>query len=274
MESQLTFSPQDPKNQNSIPSQPGTVGSSSNQIIPEQSFESLLQAQADNSAPQDFSSGSPSTTPANEPSNSLKGGGFVKATMTALVITFGLSVGGYLLRSYGHHKTPNLAQGAKNSSAVAPAATNSVPNTPAGATIPYGSSATVKDFSLKISSVITNPQTTGDAPDAGMQYIEVDIAQANNGAYKDAISGWLTYLSAGNKEYIGANTFGTPPNPNKDVKIVGKDLLISDFLDPKKSDSKALIFQVPKGDKGDGKLIWHAELYEITSPRLAVFDLK
>jgi TM2 domain-containing membrane protein YozV len=139
---------------------------------------------------------------------------------------------------------------------------------------PLGSTATANSFAVKIAGVTINPQYKGDAPSAGMQYVEVDITQTNNGKYNNNVTGGFTYQTSAGKEYLGANTSGTSPAPDKNVTLVGKDLLVADFLNAGQSDTKALVFQVPQGDKGDGKLIWHAIDFEISSPRLAMYDLK
>jgi hypothetical protein len=138
---------------------------------------------------------------------------------------------------------------------------------------PFGNTATADNFSVKIASDTPNPQYTGDAPNAGTMYLEVDITQTNLGKDKSNITGGFTYQTAAGKEYIGANTFGTPPDPNKNVQLVGKDLLIADFLDAGQSDTKAVVFMVPQGDTGNGKLIWHQDDFSTSSPKLAIFEL-
>ena len=152
-------------------------------------------------------------------------------------------------------------------------ATKQQNTTSATRTTSFGNTATADNFSVKVVSVTPDPQYTGDKPDAGMMYVAVDITQTNLGKDKSTITGGFTYQTAAGKEYIGANTFGTPPNPNKNVQLVGKDLLIADFLDAGQSDTKSLVFMVPQGDNGNGKLIWHQDNFSTSSPKLAIFEL-
>ncbi len=136
---------------------------------------------------------------------------------------------------------------------------------------PLGSAATAQSFVVKVTKVVPNPQTTGDKPDAGMQYIEIDFSVTNAGSQEGFVPGGFYYQTAAGKELITANTFGDR-SPNKNVSITGRELLIAVSLKPQQTDdTHSLIFQIPQGDKG--KLIWHDSTYDTTSPKLAIFEL-
>lgn len=140
---------------------------------------------------------------------------------------------------------------------------------------PFGSAATAQDFSVKVANVTPNPAYTGDAPNPGTMYVSVDLTFTNNGKQNSSTPGGFTYKTTAGKEYIGADTFGNDAeNPNKNVKLVGKEMLIAEFLDPGQTSTKSVVFMVPSGDTGNGKLIWHDFAFDPSSAKLAIFALK
>ena len=151
--------------------------------------------------------------------------------------------------------------------------TNQKPATPATTDTPLGSVAQANNFSIKVAKVIPNPKTTGDQADAGMEYIEIILDITNTGTQTNSISGNNFYYMTTSGQEIGtANTFGTNA-ANKNVEIPNQKPLVADFLKPQQNDSSSyLIYQIPTGDLG--KLIWHENMFDTTSTKLAIFDLK
>ena len=113
------------------------------------------------------------------------------------------------------------------------------------------------DCSVKVLNSIANPQITGDAPDKGMQYVEVDVSITNISNKQDPVTcNDFKYQTQSGKELSTADTFGTDSSgasmPGKDVEVVGKERLVAEFLKAGQTvDSKYVIFQVPQGDKGN-----------------------
>jgi hypothetical protein len=137
---------------------------------------------------------------------------------------------------------------------------------------PLGTAGTAQNFSVKVTKVVPNPQTTGDKSNAGMQYLEVDLSIANNGSQEDIVPGSFYYQTAAGKELPTADTFGTGDAPNKNVQIVGREAFVAATVKPGQTvDTHSLVFQIPQGDKG--KLIWHDGIFDTTSPKLAIFEL-
>lgn len=149
---------------------------------------------------------------------------------------------------------------------------NSPTSAPATTETPLGSVGQADNFSVKVTNVFLNPSTTGDRPDTGTQYLEVDLSITNNGTQENAVPGSFYYQTTAGKELATANTFGNQGTPNKQVQIVGKKLLVADFLKPGVTDtSQSVIFQIPQGDKG--KMVWHATIFDPNSTKLAIFQL-
>jgi TM2 domain-containing membrane protein YozV len=144
-------------------------------------------------------------------------------------------------------------------------------DTPFGQTV-YGSGAAV-GLAVKVNQVIPNPQTSGDSPNAGTQYVEVDLSVTNHNKYGTIVPGTFVYQTATGSLLNTADSIGSPPvYPNKNVPIVNEQPLSSLYLSPGQTDSTHyLIYQVPPADTG--KLIWYSGYYDTTSPKLAIFDL-
>ena len=137
---------------------------------------------------------------------------------------------------------------------------------------PLGTAATAQNFSVKATKGVPNPQTTGDKPDAGTQYIEVDLSITNNGSQEDLVPGTFYYQTTAGKEITTADTFGNQGSPNKNVQIVGREAMVAVSLKPGQTDeTHSVIFQIPQGDKG--KMIWHDGIYQTDSAKLGIFQL-
>lgn len=117
---------------------------------------------------------------------------------------------------------------------------------------PLGSAATADNFSIKVTKVVQNPQTTGDKPDAGTQYLQVDLSLTNNGSGdSDFVPGTFFYKTSSGKELLEAHVFGNQGSPNKNVEVVGRQSMTAVTVEPGKTDdTRSLIFQIPQGDKG------------------------
>lgn len=132
------------------------------------------------------------------------------------------------------------------------------------------------DFVVMIGAVNPNPQTTGEAPSAGMQYIEIDFALTNTGAKSGLVPGTFYYQTAAGKLLNNTGTQGTGPNiSSKNVQLAdkAKQPLVAVSLEPGQTDSAHYsLYQVPKGDSG--KLIWYDGIFDTTSPKLGIFALQ
>lgn len=152
--------------------------------------------------------------------------------------------------------------------------------TAATADTPLGQVATgsgdAADFAVKIAAVNPAPKTTGEAPNAGMQYVEVDFSITNNGKQANMLPGTFYYQTAAGKLYNDTNTQGNGPNiDSKNVQLADntKQGLIAVSVDPGQTDVlHYLLYQVPKGDTG--KVVWFDSIFDTTSPKLAIFALK
>lgn len=131
------------------------------------------------------------------------------------------------------------------------------------------------DFTVKV-SVIDNPQISGDAPNAGMQYVEVDFTITNTGTQANLVPGTFYYQTAAGKLFNDTNTVGNGPNiDSKTVQLADntKQDLVADSVNAGETDTTHyLLYQVPTGDKG--KLIWFDGVYDTTSTKLAIFNLQ
>lgn len=152
------------------------------------------------------------------------------------------------------------------------AATSASTDTPLGQ--PAKGSGDAADFVVKLTSVNSNPQTTGDQPDAGMQYVEVDFSITNNGRQSNLVPGTFYYQTASGKLLNSVDVQGTGSNiDSKNAQVAGKETLNAASVEPSQTDtSHYLLYQIPKGDTG--KLVWFDGIFDTSSTKLAIFDLK
>jgi len=129
-------------------------------------------------------------------------------------------------------------------------------------------------LAVKVVRTITNPPTTGDVPNAGMQYLEIDLSVSNHTSLGTIVLGTFYYQTATGNLLNTADTVGNPAvYPNKNVQVVGKSPLLDLYLSPGQTDSSHyLIYQIPIADKG--KLIWLDGYYDTSATKLANFDLQ
>jgi hypothetical protein len=207
--------------------------------------------------------------------------GYKKHLKTALIVFVAWSIvfaafGVYdiLVLNKGVHdvsKCSNSCTFSFNSGSNAPQAKSATTDTPFGQTAIGTGDA--KGWSVKINDN-QNPQTTGDAPNAGMHYVEVDFTISNNSGQSDFTPGTFYYQTASGKLYNDTNTNGTGPNiDTKNVQLANTNLqaLVADSVNNGQTDtSHYLLYQVPNGD--NGKLIWYDGTYQ-TDTKLATFDL-
>jgi hypothetical protein len=148
----------------------------------------------------------------------------------------------------------------------------------AAAITPLGEAAVgsgdASGYSVKVSEN-NNPATTGDAPNAGMRYIEVDFSVANNGKSAGLLPGTFYYQTSSGKLLNDTGTSGNGPNiDSKNVQLASpnKQPLVAMSVNPGHTDTiHYLLYQVPEGDKG--KLIWYDGIYDTSSTKLAIFEL-
>ena len=159
----------------------------------------------------------------------------------------------------------------KNSFSPTPTARNASADTPLGQTA-YGSYDTA-GLAIKVTQVIPNPPTTGDAPNPGTQYLEIDLSVTNTNKEATIIPGTFKYQTETGSPLNTADTLGSKASdPNKNVQVVGKQPLLGLYLSPGQTDASGyLIYQIPVGDKGT--LIWYDGSYGASNIKLAIFDL-
>jgi hypothetical protein len=104
-----------------------------------------------------------------------------------------------------------------------------------------------------------------------MQYLEIDLSLTNTSNKQDPVTcGDFFYQTMAGKELVTATTIGTD-SPGKNVEVVGKEALVAEFLKAGQTvDTKYVIYQIPKGDKG--KLVWK-ENPDSSSNKLGIFNL-
>ncbi len=161
-----------------------------------------------------------------------------------------------------------------NKAVTTSAGNNNNKNTPSVIkATPEGIAATDNGFSVKVTKVVPNPQTTGDKPDVGTQYLQVDLSITNNGTENDFIPGSFYYRNSLGKEILPADVSSNNQTAaSKKVQIIGRQTLSGVTLDPKQIDtSRSVIFQIPQSDKG--KIIWRDGTFEPTGAELAIFEL-
>ncbi|HEY1645365.1 MAG TPA: hypothetical protein VGF75_03180, partial [Candidatus Saccharimonadales bacterium] len=130
-----------------------------------------------------------------------------------------------------------------------------------------------KGWSVSI-GVNQDPQTTGDAANAGWHYIEVDFTITNKSGQSGISPGTFYYQTASGKLYNDTGTQGTGSNIDaKNVQLTNTNIqsLVADSVNNGQTDnSHYLLYQVPNGDIG--KLIWYDGIYQTTT-KLAIFNL-
>ena len=137
---------------------------------------------------------------------------------------------------------------------------------------PLGMAVTAENFSLKVTKVVLDPKVTGDKPDKGTQYLEVDLSFTNNGTQETSTPGTFIYQTTDGKELFDANMHSTMEgSPNKNVLLVGRETLSALFMKPGQTNSSySQVFQIPQGDKG--KMIWREDTLS-DSIKFATFQL-
>jgi TM2 domain-containing membrane protein YozV len=120
-----------------------------------------------------------------------------------------------------------------------------------------------------------NPVTTGEAPDAGMHYVEIDFTVANKSRESGFVPGTFYYQTAAGKLYNDTNTVGSGPNlSSKNVELVdkAKELLNATTVDAGQTDTTHYqLFHVPVGDTG--KIVWFDGILSTTKPKLGILNL-
>jgi TM2 domain-containing membrane protein YozV len=134
-----------------------------------------------------------------------------------------------------------------------------------------GSTTSADNFAIKVTKVIPTPQTTGDKPDAGMQYVQIDLSITNTGSDSTFVPGSFLYRTSAGKELLEASVSGTNA-PNKHVELVGRQPMLSTTVNKGKTeDNTSLLYQIPPGDKG--QLIWHDGILDDKGTLLGTFLL-
>lgn len=135
---------------------------------------------------------------------------------------------------------------------------------------PIGEAFVYDDFSITITKIVLDPETTGDEPDDGMQYLRADLVVTNNGDTKDSMPSNFTYKTGeGDQVFLAANVFGDNA-PSKNVQLVGRDTFAVTFMEAGQTlDTLSLIFQIPEGDQGT--IVWRGVFS--SSPIITTFKI-
>lgn len=208
------------------------------------------------------------------PKNNLPLKGYAKNRLVATIIFIAgwllfIGVAGYIISAL--HKPPVLVfkngPGTSNVPAVHVASTD----TALGQTA-YGSGV-ASGLAVQVTQVISNPLVHGATPNPGTEYVEVDLSVTNNSKAATIVPGTFVYQTTNGNLLYTADSLGKPPvYPNKNVQIVDKQPLSVLYLSPHQTDSSHyLIYQVPAADTG--QLIWYAGYYDMTSAKMAIFNL-
>lgn len=190
-----------------------------------------------------------------------KGFSHVELLVILSVIIIVIGVGYYVA---SRPKSTKPARIASRNSSQTDAVVNS--SYKPSAVIPLGSAATDGTFTIKVLGVKDNPTVTGDKPDEGTHYFEVDLL-VSTAANKDNYALDLSYTAnpkadQGTTDYYGPADFetNTPDklDPNKNIQIPGKQSIETAVpSDGTASTVRAyVIFQIPTADNGSGTLAW------------------
>jgi TM2 domain-containing membrane protein YozV len=130
-------------------------------------------------------------------------------------------------------------------------------------------------FSVEITKVNTSPAVTGDSPDSGKQYTEVDFSITNNSNSSGMLPGTFYYQTSDGKILSDTSTGGTGSTiDSKNVQLsnTSEQPLIAPVINEGQTNTTYyLLFQVPTGDKGT--LVWYDGTVDTTSAKLAIFKL-
>lgn len=154
---------------------------------------------------------------------------------------------------------------------------STTPNNQAISETPVGTTATANNLAVTVLETNRAPAVTGDAPDAGMEYLAVDIRIKNTGSGISQItSGNFLYLLSAGDEIPTASTATNLSEPNgpqpKNVEIQGKTLFRGlEEINSEAEITRTLVYQIPIGDIG--KLIWYSNAGPYKENRLAIFRL-
>jgi hypothetical protein len=143
-------------------------------------------------------------------------------------------------------------------------------------TVSYGHSYTYTgnaSYTLKLSSVIPNPQVSGSAPSAGMEYLEVDVAVTNNGTvWTYPPRDTMYYLLSTGKEIDTLDDAGS----NSNVSIPGKQSM-TDLnyvaINPNQTLVFYLLYEIPKASNGKVVLNQNIGSTSDSNPAVAIFNL-
>src|SRR6185437_5420505 len=67
-------------------------------------------------------------------------------------------------------------------------------------------------YAVKVTKVVVSPQITGDTPNNGMQYLEVDLTITNSGNTTDVVPGAFLFRSSSGLIYSTADAEGNLPD--------------------------------------------------------------
>ena len=126
-------------------------------------------------------------------------------------------------------------------------------------TVPLGSTykgtREAANFAIRIAHVTENPHFTGDPPNNGMEYLEVDMTISYSGNVQILIPGYFLFQDNSGKFFYTADTLLLPDNSlsnsDKKISIANKQPLSVTRFDPNKTVSDIyVIYQIKKGSRG------------------------
>lgn len=129
-----------------------------------------------------------------------------------------------------------------------------VGNTPIeGRTAPVqmGEAVDIEGYDIAVTAAIRNPEVSGDAPDPGMEYVQVDFAITNKEGtsifapndfyYKTSVGEYLHTANTHTGDVVGKSTY--PQDGRKPFMVASVDI-------GETNTEYAMVFQVPAGDTG------------------------
>ncbi|HWY79752.1 MAG TPA: TM2 domain-containing protein [Candidatus Sulfotelmatobacter sp.] len=125
-------------------------------------------------------------------------------------------------------------------------------------------------YTVKVTNVILNPPITGDPPDNGMQYLEIDLSITNTKRQAGPLPG-VFYYQNGDGRHMAVNKELQGKFSNKSVVRFGKESLYANtYRTTLPQQYVYLIYQIKPGDHG--QLFWENSLDSMTN-KTFVFEL-
>lgn len=122
-------------------------------------------------------------------------------------------------------------------------------------------------YSVLITQTVRNPYYSGDQPNNGYQYLELNATVFNNSNKTGPVPGIFLFKDSKGNLYTTADMTGALPDSmklyaNKNVSIPGKMPLSFVMLNPNQQQKTYLLYQVKTGESGE--IIWKMNPFDNT----------